>query len=602
VSGRPSAGGGRSAWRYAPVMPVVAFCALAAKGLEHAVGLHDPAMVFLAGVLTTAVLWGLGPSVFAAIASMLVYDLFFVDPLFMLTVSKTQDLVSLIVFLAVAVLTSQLAARARDQADAARRREMQTAALYSFTRDIAGAIGLEDLLPTVASRVAEQFATGVAILTAEGSHLVLRVSRPAGLVLPDTELAVATSAWRGARYTTNEWTFAPLHTARGVLGVIGVQTKHLAAEPRELLEAIGGQTAVAIERTRIDVVLEEKAKTEQVIEASEDGIVVLDGEGRVAHVNEVACAIVGLERAVIQGQPFDDLASSHPHYLRLRERVRELVAHPEREGERVEVARFLRGRDHYYVLRATPFRARDGARSGLILVLQDVTYVRDQEERREHLVATLSHELRTPLTSLRMAVELMRRRMAELPADVRELAETAHEDVLRLQDVSQQFLDLARSRATTIALERRPVDLRGVVTRAVRLFAIQAKDKGVSLEVVEHPVAPLLGDETKLSWAVSNLLANAIRYTNAGGHVRVELAAADHRALVSVTDDGPGIRSEQQERIFERFTQNAGGEIGAAGLGLAIVRDIVQAHGGRIRLESALGRGTRFTLDLPATD
>jgi signal transduction histidine kinase len=238
----------------------------------------------------------------------------------------------------------------------------------------------------------------------------------------------------------------------------------------------------------------------------------------------------------------------------------------------------------------------------VILVLQDVTYVRDQEERRQRLVATLSHELRTPLTSLRMAVELMRQRMAQLPEDVRELAETAHEDVLRLQDVSQQFLDLARSRATTIALERRRVDLQEIVTRAVRLFAIRAKDKGVSLEMVEHPVAPLLGDETKLTWALSNLLANAIRHANAGGHVRVELAGEDHRALLSVTGDGPGIPPEQQERIFERFTQSAGGEIGAAGLGLAIVRDIVQAHGGRIHLESALGRGTRFTLDLPATD
>src|SRR6185295_7157496 len=320
-------------------------------------------------------------------------------------------------------------------------------------------------------------------------------------------LAVATSAWRDACYTTNAWTFAPLHTARGVLGVIGVQAQRLGAEPRALLEAIARQTAVAIERTRIDVVLEEKAKTEQVIEASEDGIVVLDGEGRVAHVNEVACAIVGLERAAIQGRAFDELGSSHPHYLRLRERVRELIAHPGREGERVEIALFLRGRDHHYVLRTTPFRTRDGARSGVILVLQDVTYVRDQEERREHLVATLSHELRTPLTSLRMAVELMRQRVAQLPDDVRELAETAHEDVLRLQDVSQQFLDLARSRATAIALERRPVDLQDVVSRAVRLFAIQAKDKGVSLEMIERPTAPLLGDETKLSWALSNLLA-----------------------------------------------------------------------------------------------
>jgi signal transduction histidine kinase len=146
------------------------------------------------------------------------------------------------------------------------------------------------------------------------------------------------------------------------------------------------------------------------------------------------------------------------------------------------------------------------------------------------------------------------------------------------------------------------VNCQELVARAVRLFTIQAKEKGIALDVVAAPVAGLVGDETKLTWALSNLLANAIRYTRPGGHVRVELGGADHRVLVSVADDGPGIPADQQERIFERFAQRPGGDIGAAGLGLAIVRDIVQAHGGRIHLDSGLGRGTRFTLELPATE
>ena len=129
---------------------------------------------------------------------------------------------------------------------------------------------------------------------------------------------------------------------------------------------------------------------------------------------------------------------------------------------------------------------------------------------------------------------------------------------------------------------------------------MQASEKGVALESpgVDHETIP--GDEIKLTWALSNLIANAIRYTPAGGSVRVATESKDGAVLVSVSDTGPGIPAEQQDKIFERFAQSAsGGETGAAGLGLAIVRDVVQAHGGRIHLDSAAGKGTRFTLELP---
>jgi signal transduction histidine kinase len=108
----------------------------------------------------------------------------------------------------------------------------------------------------------------------------------------------------------------------------------------------------------------------------------------------------------------------------------------------------------------------------------------------------------------------------------------------------------------------------------------------------------ILGDATKITWAVSNLVANALRYTPDGGRVGIALTADDGTVRVAVSDTGPGIPPERRERIFERFVQD-GPEGGAAGLGLAIVRDIVQAHGGRIHLESEVGRGSRFTLELP---
>ena len=110
----------------------------------------------------------------------------------------------------------------------------------------------------------------------------------------------------------------------------------------------------------------------------------------------------------------------------------------------------------------------------------------------------------------------------------------------------------------------------------------------------------ITGNETKLTWAVSNLLSNALRYTPAGGRVQVDVVLHGETVVIAVSDTGPGIPPELRERIFERFTQAAdSGEIGAAGLGLAIVRDIVQAHGGRIHVESAVPQGSRFVLEIP---
>jgi two-component system sensor histidine kinase KdpD len=589
---------------YAAALGFVGVAGLGAKGLMALSPLDDPGMVFLAGVLLAALFGGLGPSIVAAVASLFVYDFFFVEPHYTFSVTKPQDILSLVAFLVVAVLTSQLVARVRAQAGAARSREARTAALYSFTRAIAGSDRLEELADLVVRHVADVLHATVALSLRESGRLVMRAAQPASAVLTEAERAAASwvvdhdrPAGRGtATLAGNEWLHVPVSTVRGAVGVLSVRTpasgEWLPLAQRQLLEALARQAAVAIERMRVDVV-------EAVIQGIEDGLVVLSPEGVVEQVNEVACAILDVERADALGTRFGALGTSHPHYLRLRAAVADLLAHPEREPEPLEIAMFLRGRDHFYVLRPTPFRALDGTPAGLVLVLQDVTYVRDQEARREQLMATLSHELRTPLTSLRMAAELLHRDPATLDPERRTLVDAVHEDVLRLEDVAQRLVDVSRSRAMSIALERQRVDLKALVANLGRVFALQARERHVTLET-DAPAGDVavMGDPTKLTWAVSNLIANALRYTPEGGTIVVGVQATDGAARIAVRDTGAGIPPDRRERIFERFVQD-GADGGAAGLGLAIVRDIVHAHDGRIHLESEMGHGSCFTIELP---
>ena len=598
---------------YAFATAAIVVAGAVAAGLMAVLPLDDPSLVFLAGVLLTAVVGGLGPSVFASVLGLLVYDFFFVEPRFTFTVTKPQDLLSLFVFLLVAVLTSNLTSRVREQAEAARRRERRTATLYAFARDIAAAPTVGDVLRVVVEHVGREFGAPAAILLSEGGRLMVRATHPPDVELPEPERGTATwvlehnqPAGRGTdTLPGSTWLHVPLATIRGAVGVLGLHPDDagdtLSPPQRQLLEAMAGQAAVAIERTRIDAVVEAQAKLAAVIESIEDGLVVVDHDGVVQHVNEVACAILGFEAREAVGQRFERLGTNHPHYLRLRAAVADFLAHPEREHEAVEVALYLRGRDHFYVLRPTPLRARDGTHAGFILVLQDVTYLRDQERQREQLMATLSHELRTPLTSLHMAVDLLDRARPALDPERSKLVEAAGEDVARLEDVAQRLLDVSRSRAMSIALERQHVHLGDVVARSARIFALQARERGVALDVSVPDVdLRIAGDPTKILWALSNLIANALRYTPRGGQVTLAASADDGMVRVSVADTGPGIAPEQRERIFERFVQGQdGGEPGATGLGLSIVRDIVQAHGGRIFLDSELGHGSRFTLELP---
>ena len=353
------------------------------------------------------------------------------------------------------------------------------------------------------------------------------------------------------------------------------------------------------EKLNVDRLIYEKSKSEATLESIEDGIVLIDADGIVTHINEIASIILGVGREEALGSPFDDLNSNHPHYLRVRSALRRTQREP-LEAQRIEVELHVRGRDHIYVLKSVPLR-QDERSFGTILILQDITYLRSREQARTNLVATLSHELKSPLTSLALSAQLLERSRS-LSEQERELVSAFTEDVGRLKNLANELLELARSTASAITLKSVPVEVRSLLEAVSRTFALQAEQKRIVLRTeCDEALPQIRADPIKLSWVVSNLLGNALRYTPPDGFITLSAKSTGGSIQLQVRDTGPGIAPQVQTRLFERFAQwNVNGnDAGSAGVGLAIAKEIVQAHGGRIFVDSIVGRGTCFTVELP---
>jgi signal transduction histidine kinase len=261
----------------------------------------------------------------------------------------------------------------------------------------------------------------------------------------------------------------------------------------------------------------------------------------------------------------------------------------------------LSGGDRFFLPRATPVYGEGRTVTATCIILQDVTRLRRFEELRNDVVATVAHEFRTPLTSLHMAIHLcLDPKVGSVNEKQADLLYAAREDCARLQELVNDLLDLSKIQTGKVEMARHPVGVRSLLESAVAAHKVAADEKAIRMIAVPAPAdLEVLADSNRVSLVLSNLVVNAIRHTPAGGTVELRWAGVDGTVRFEVKDTGEGIPSEFRERIFEKFFQVPGATTGGSGLGLTIAREIVLAHGGKIGVESEVGKGSTFWFTLP---
>ncbi len=261
------------------------------------------------------------------------------------------------------------------------------------------------------------------------------------------------------------------------------------------------------------------------------------------------------------------------------------------------------GQLRYFLPHAVPICDGDGRPLGVTLVLADVTNLRRLDEMKSGLLSVVSHELKTPLTSIRMAVHLlMEERVGPLTPKQAELVTAAREDSDRLDQIISDLLDMGRMESGHADLDLRPAAPERLANDAVAALRAAFGDRRVAVDVdVPADLPAVLVDPARVGHVFTNLLTNAVKFTGPGGRVTVSAAADDAagRVRFTVADTGVGIPAEHLPRVFDRFFRVPGStDATGAGLGLAIAREIVHAHGGDVDVASELGQGTRFSFTL----
>lgn len=369
------------------------------------------------------------------------------------------------------------------------------------------------------------------------------------------------------------------------LGTIATELNRLAIRLRDLRETESGRRQMEFQL--IDAV----------VRSIFEPVIVTDGRGQVLKLNQAAVEVLGStseDRMVLASTPGGDKILNA-----IRAAVSMQRATTGEEGEAALLPMKIGKAERGYRLRTTPMRDAEGKLLGAVTLLEDVTEIAEVDRFKSRFLSVASQRLRDPLQRLRLALySLLQGHAGELKPLQEELADTAATEAENLDNLMLDLIEVAELETGRRPLKQekiRPIDaLRDAFLR----FRDAARQKNIDLEIVAfEDIAYVQGDRRALRTILDNLIGNALRYTPQGGHIRLGASETQERVQFFVHDNGRGIEAERVPTIFGRFTGDP--DSGGSGLGLALVRRLVETQGGQVSVESRLGAGTTFRFTLP---
>ena len=337
-------------------------------------------------------------------------------------------------------------------------------------------------------------------------------------------------------------------------------------------------------KTAFEGLNRQRAELKSIIDSLKEGLIVINKRGEIVYYNESLKTIIGKE-SIAEGELYWE-ALGQPQFMELVEKARNGKLNPLEEVE-------IGGKE--FLCSATGVRAQDE----IVLVLHDITSMKELERIKRDLVSSVSHELRTPLTSIKGFAETLEE---EVDEKNRHYVEIIRRNTDRLINIVRDLLLLSQMEEAGVEIEVEEVDLRKLAENTVRIFDGQLKEKGLALALdIESGLPEISADPFKIEQMLINLLDNAIKYTDRG-EVGLAMRREDRKVVIEVRDTGIGIPRGKLTRIFERFyvvDKSRSRKTGGTGLGLSIVKHIVLLHGGEISVDSEPGQGSTFRVKLP---